>query len=580
MSERRAWPAHLEDDFAGATVRLTTLMQSRAQYLLFGCVELYPHEIPLPPQNISPLTQNVRGATLVSGVAVMPVAKALAWYESALAGALKVPGIAHDVTVTAPPLAAEPALGRLVVANELPFATRWHGGPRLHHLVPLDDGDPSIAWLTSIAINDHRDEARKWLTQNLGFDLLAYDEFLFSLVLLVPNPLVRSFGTFIRQQLPTGGERLGVSVTPRRGASLAELQVRIREERTEGTSLIADCALDPFGLAELDLPEPCYRTGLEVVSAARGLLGIMGPAQFFRGRVSVTSEVIAPKGTVEVPARRAGERPEAYTIHTRHGDRVPASKPDLPNAQTRLIDLRSRRLTRPGEARPDGFWQGGDGEERIFIADRTNTVAFIRSLLARAKKRVVFVDPYFNHIDVREFAVATQYQDVEVHALIGRGDPLWSRPSAAARDGSVAGDLFAEDLRALEERLKAAGRQLPGVRLMGDTSRTYHDRFLVIDDDVWHFGHSFNQVGEGDVSMATRLRYPDSIRDLIVEDVERAALFIEAWPALRATRQQARKTLCARVAAWVARLCAWAASLQGGERGVENARPRESEAAL
>jgi len=221
----------------------------------------------------------------------------------------------------------------------------------------------------------------------------------------------------------------------------------------------------------------------------------------------------------------------------------------------------------------------------IHIGDRiidahTDTVAFIRSLLARAKKRVAFVDPYFNHIDVREFAVATQYQDVEVHALIGRGDPLWSRPSAAARDGSVAGDLFAEDLRALEERLKAAGRQLPGVRLMGDTARTYHDRFLVIDDDVWHFGHSFNQVGEGDVSMATRLRYPDSIRDLIVEDVERAALFIEAWPALRATRQQARKTLCARVAAWVARLCAWAASLQGGERGVENARPRESEAAL
>jgi len=241
--------------------------------------------------------------------------------------------------------------------------------------------------------------------------------------------------------------------------------------------------------------------------------------------------------------------------------------------------LQSRRLTRSGEARPDGFWQGGDGEERIFIADRPNTVVFIRQLIARAQKRVVFVDFYFNHIDVREFALAPQYQDVEVQALIGRGDPLWSRSGEEAENGPVAGDRFAEDLRALEGELKAAGRSVPTVLLMGDAARTYHDRFLVIDDSVWHFGHSFNQVGEGDVSMAMRLRYPDAIRDLIFEDVGRAALFLDAWPDLKAARQQSPKTFCTKVAALIAGFCAWISSLRAGDSGPNSPKARQPGAA-
>jgi hypothetical protein len=48
----QTWPEHLTTDYAGAAVRLTTVMQDRQQYLLFGCVELYPHEIPLPRASI------------------------------------------------------------------------------------------------------------------------------------------------------------------------------------------------------------------------------------------------------------------------------------------------------------------------------------------------------------------------------------------------------------------------------------------------------------------------------------------------------------------------------------------------
>jgi hypothetical protein len=184
-----------------------------------------------------------------------------------------------------------------------------------------------------------------------------------------------------------------------------------------------------------------------------------------------------------------------------------------------------RRLTRAGEARPEGFGQRADGEEQLFLGDRATAVFFVRNLVARAQNIAVFVDPYFNHIDVREFALATQYQDVAVHVLVGRGENLWQRADAGEGEQGVAGDVFAGDLHALAADLRPTGLAIPDVRLMGDVARTYHDRFLVIDDAVWHFGHSFNHVGEAEVSMATRSRYPDEIRAWIIEDVGRATPF-------------------------------------------------------
>jgi hypothetical protein len=52
-------------------VRLTTLLQKRKQSLLFGCVELFPHEVPLPPDALKPEPSRVRDATVLTTVSVM-----------------------------------------------------------------------------------------------------------------------------------------------------------------------------------------------------------------------------------------------------------------------------------------------------------------------------------------------------------------------------------------------------------------------------------------------------------------------------------------------------------------------------
>jgi hypothetical protein len=106
-------------------------------------------------------------------------------------------------------------------------------------------------------------------------------------------------------------------------------------------------------------------------------------------------------------------------------------------------------------------------------------------------------------------------------------------------DGQLVGDVFAEDLQALAEELAGSHHRVPDVYLLGGPARNYHDRFLVVDDFVWHFGLSFNQVGEAALSMATRLRQPNAVRDLILEDLARAELFTSTWPDLKAARTAA-----------------------------------------
>ena len=467
---QQSWPEYLYSDYAAAAVRLTTVMQQREQHLLFACVELYPQEIPLPPKGVRPLQKRIgKLATLISTIAVMPVRDALKWYESALRQQLKVPGIAADVNVIVRDLAPEPALGRLVAAAELPFATRWHCSPRIHHLVPMEDPPAALAWLSPESRVEARAAAREWVVATLGFDLLAYDEYLFGLVLLAANPVARSMARYIRGSLPGGGERIEISMRPRHGVSISGVQVLFREERAEGTSVLRECRLDSCGLGEIDLPQPCSRSSVEIISSTRGVIGIDAAAGFFRS-VRVESQLLSPKGTVIVPGRRKVERDAAYPIVRWERGSARVGQPIALSPEMRAVELKMRRATRSGEAQPEGFARGEDGHERIFFQDRERAVRSMRDLVARAQTVVIFVDPFFSHIDVREFALATQYQDVAVHALVGRGDNLWRRSDLRDTSQKLPGDAFAEDLQNSRGGTKASGHDAAGCKADGRQS--------------------------------------------------------------------------------------------------------------
>jgi hypothetical protein len=280
------WPDYLSQDYAGAAVRLATVTEAGASYLLFGCVELYPYEVPLPPM-LPPQRRNLGPSRLVFSITPLPLSEALDWYEETLMGRLTIPRTA--LAVVAVPLGPEPALGRLVSPDDVPFAPTWHARPRLHRLVPPAElASPVAALAASGKPTERQKTARSWLAERLHFDLLAYDEWLGGMALLAPNPVVRAFRTRIARSQADGREMVRVHAPPRTGASTSSLSVRFREVRFGASATVEQVRLDQYGRAEFHLPEPVREVIVELQCDRRGLLAIGDPTALSETLVAIS----------------------------------------------------------------------------------------------------------------------------------------------------------------------------------------------------------------------------------------------------------------------------------------------------
>ena len=98
---------------------------------------------------------------------------------------------------------------------------------------------------------------------------------------------------------------------------------------------------------------------------------------------------------------------------------------------------------------------------------RFDGLVLIADLVKSAKQSVVFIDPYAN-LEVLKFA-AMRAKDVKAVIYSARITPEFK----AAKD--------------------MHNKQYPDLELK--TMRTIHDRFLLVDDTVYHFGASFKDMG-------------------------------------------------------------------------------------
>lgn len=526
------WPAHVSADYARAVVRLATLSHLRVQHLLFGAVELLPAECAAldPP----PVEETSAGRVqIVASATPMPVPEALAWYEAGLSGRLIIPGT--DVAVQTVPLAAEPGFGTFVVADRAPANAPWHGGVRMSRLVPMGPlPEPVRSFRDETGNPEASNRARRWLAERLHFDVLDADESLGGMVLLAPNPVLRRISESPLEQAPGGPETLRVQAQARDGHGYESLEVTLREERPDGVFLVARRRLNAFGRADFPFPHRASQTGIELHCDERGLLAVQRPAFFLTG-VSVEMELVRDQVEVTVPARRKGARSATYTAATSEAvGAVQAGAQPERGASARLAELLELGRVRASRSA---------AHERVCHRDRAGVVEFLRALIWQGAERVVFVDPYFNEIDVREFALVVPRAGCRVGVLRSGGEGLWAGDAGGGGPAPVhPGQMLFDDLTHVNRIRAARGQTAVDVRLMGDPARVYHDRFLVVDDAVWHPGHSFNQIGQEEVSVVTRLTDGSAVLPWIVEDLARGRSFLEEWPRLLARRHRARGT--------------------------------------
>jgi hypothetical protein len=505
------WPK-VATDYHGALLRLATMRAAKKHYLIFGYVELFPRDLPLPESFTAgdrPWAVPGSGGdvTLAASAVAMPVADALAWYEEAAHGRVTIRWNGPPIALAAPAFGVEPALGRFCVDGDVPFAPQWHGGPRIHRLVPMEAPHAAVRSLSASA------EAREWLATNAGFDPYGSEEWLANISLLAPDPLLSGVGHFTQGRAADNSERVVFQAHRRRYAGYPEadaeaLKLVVLQRRPAGWIEVLPTSFDEDGFAIIDYPVPVSESGYGITCPRRGLLRMVPPT-LWMGKISVGLGLVNAVLDVEVPTGGRRKPASRYTT-TRVIDAgsVDVGEALPPSGAIRIVELQEARKRRvQTESAPQRLFgaHASDKEdltEEELTAMRAEAEAYVARLVAEAQRRVIFVDPEFGLREMQNYALRVMRNEVEVKILTGarrmrlvsgRGENASeSSPDSQDTASRVAeGVHLLEQLRHVQSKL---GRGAPEVFVMpGSSKPLFHDRFVVIDDVVWASGPSFNE---------------------------------------------------------------------------------------
>lgn len=117
-------------------------------------------------------------------------------------------------------------------------------------------------------------------------------------------------------------------------------------------------------------------------------------------------------------------------------------------------------------------------------------------------------DPYLGATQLGQFLYAVHGSEVSVTLLT---------TSLAFQPQRDAGQTKVEQLHVFKRSLEELNKHqqlTPDVRVISASS--LHDRFLVIDDDVWFVGNSLNSLGEK-ASMIVKLPDPNEVIERLHE---------------------------------------------------------------
>jgi len=492
-------PWLVADDYRDALVLLAWQVERSHRSLVFGLVELFPPELPPPDPRLElrlSYRERERNPRIYVEGFRLPIDRVLDWYANCCAGTVTLPigeGVGADEVILAhAAFSSEPPWPHLVATNDLPFLGGARGTVRAHHLFQVDK--PS-----AIDLLMGCDEAVRWLSDRLFFDLKTYPEWVGSVHLVAPNPVFRELDRR-REVSADGMEATRVRFVARAGKALDGLRLHLTEHGQTGVTAAhsiqvaaPDTRVPHTGVAE--------SVGHTVVCPRRGVLD-WGPPTPYISRVEFTLDISSGVKTVHVPTvpGRPGETyHQPLLVSTLRPSPVQAPATESPGTYLRRAQLaRKSRLENQERA------------EEWFHGDPDAATRFVRGLIAAARDRVWIVDPYFATVELFRFALAIARPDIDVTILtsakhLKEGDRL--------RSDADPGAVLLDEI----DRLREHGRFTAFV-MLGDAPAV-HDRFLVIDDAVWFSGNSLHTLG-GRAGMIVRLAHPRPIIEALDDIIQ------------------------------------------------------------
>jgi len=498
------------DSYVGAVIRLATLQRQRGQAgrLLFATVSLLPRGRPLPPPMQGQPHRYAVGKTgenVFFRRALLTVHDAVDWYRSLGLGedTTPIPSKAEErdsrydgIRIETANLTDNPTWPHLgLPMSEGMFAFhsgRSHPAPfignapaRIHRRLGGQDG-------FDVMLAD--DAAVAFVARRLHVDLRLYREYLGSVALVAPDPVLKQIDHFMIPATADSGERIFYRFVPRAGALLAGLKLTTFDEQAYLLTDLSTYDIPADGILDIDKGDCIGSYGYVVTHPEHGVLAYSPPYSFVR-QIGFNSHVVS-SGGMRVSVQ-TGESANSLRMEYQAAQRSSLSTQSLIGNAARVPNV-GGRITIAAAHREKIASAKQYGQRWFSDGSREEAMRFVQGELMRARTRVMIADPYLAGLQLGQFLYAVNPETTTV-TLLTSGLAFKSQAQEPSKI-----DDFSQRLAQLEKDAKV-------------TAKTYvlqssvlHDRFLVIDDAVWFLGNSLNTLGDK-ASLIVKLPNPDEV---------------------------------------------------------------------
>ena len=505
---------------------------SSTRHLVFSLLELYPNEItsiPIPEQG-----EKFNGFRLYyQRVRIESVEDAIKFYRSIVENG-SIPmfwdagGVVYDDILN--DLGGE---NYYILCGDMQDVKTWpsftlskrdddRGRPfiadawdvcRMHQIFPEKREQFLLDFMSEKAVG-------AWLEQYLTWNICIYPELIGGINLVLPNPYYR---TKLVHMVPAlSGESDisgGTDVHGRMGQDGISTK-NCGEVDTESASTDS-VKIDFQKRAEVEIPE------LKIVSFEMTYFGILACGETILTADSVTIPlagraekfgfyVEATEGIIDYEFFNGFWKGFTLDIFTGYATKE-VHKPG--KNEMRIVDVYSHfNTSKYNENEPEIEKRFHDAEIlrlrnrkvkesgfKTFYNDHEGAERFLQQLIGRAHKSVMIVDPYYSTTELFDYAVHVSVVGMSV-SIVTSADHLKSksRIEDVYPDGTE--PLIGDEFKAqLDHYREWESGNLSAFVMTGDAA--IHDRFLLVDDDAWFCGGSFNEVGH---RLSCIIKIPDA----------------------------------------------------------------------
>jgi hypothetical protein len=324
----------------------------------------------------------------------------------------------------------------------------------------------------------------------LDIDIGRYDEHFGAKYLVASNHLIRKY----EFSLSDNGSQLNTQWFMRSGKSLQGCYLSISDWRSENLCFSFTHKLEK---TQEIIPIPCEPHFLELrLFDAQGRVIEYEKAPFAKSCTLSTNMIV---GKRIIQAEESANLVDLISTSN-------FSIGDTSSADSVLFYANSERKRRWQELEQSRDFIFFDGEQ----TSRNKALEVVRTIIGIARDRCVFVDPYFGGKDVFDYPIYAQTINLQIRIL----SSVYFAHRQTEND-KTEGDFLRNQIEAVTKQdgnLKIAARLF-----RGRDKCPVHDRLLLVDNDIYVLGSSFNEFGS-----RTSVLYK-------VPDPERIINRIESW---------------------------------------------------